>query len=194
MAKKQKVILQHIAFRKKNHIAILSMNNPQVDAIVRDIEDAEWSTGYKFWHILCTQENFEILKNKLKNKFRIDASAFKGFNFGELEEVNNTPKRKIKIEKPNPAQAKQIEEFKNYHLEQGISKSTVKVYGSLLNVFWGWHNYLAETQLDENHINQLISDYIDKNNFSSNYKRLMSSTLNRYLHFVEQKEFASTTI
>lgn len=188
MAKKPKVILQPIAFRKKNHIAILSTNNPEVDFVVREINGAEWSTGYKFWHMPCSEENYKLLSTQLKKIVRLDVSAFKNFNFGNAKPREKMPKRKIKVEKPNSSQIKKIEEFKNYHLENGISENTIKVYGSLLNVFWGWHNDLEEKHLKQDHINQFITEYIEKNNFSSNYKRLMSNTLNRYLDFVEQKE------
>ena len=60
-----KIILQPIKFRKNDHIAIFSLNNSDVDEIIREMDDAEWSTGYHFWHLPYSENALELLTKNL---------------------------------------------------------------------------------------------------------------------------------
>jgi hypothetical protein len=189
MRRKTRVILQPIRFRKRDHVAILCQNNPEVDSAIREMEGAEWSTGYRFWHMPIKEDTIESIVASLKSIAMIDTYAFHNYVFTKREDKK--PKRKrVKTGTPTEIQKVRIEEFKNYALKNGYSEGTVKIYICLLNVFFGWLNPKNEDQLTVNDVQEFIKSYIETNNFTLNYKRLMVNALRRYFSYIEKPELA----
>lgn len=182
MGRTVKVILQPVKFRKRDHVAVLSPNSSEVDAVVREFEGAEWSTGYRFWHIPLDQSTVKAITRSLKGVATVDSSAFKDFKYEIIQEDTNTRKR-VKSEKPSEDQVNEIEKFRTFLLNDGYRIGTIKVYISMLNVFFGWFKNKTENELTENDIDEFITKYIDENQLTYNYKRLMINSLRRYFNF-----------
>lgn len=182
MGRNLKVILQPVKFRKKNHVAVLCPNNSEVDAVIREMENAEWSTGYRFWHLPITKSKIKEITVNLKGIATVDASAFKDFEYEEIVEVKEK-RRKIKAGKPSDEQKEKLANFIKAYAEKGYSEGTLKVYLSMLNVFFGWFNNKKDSEINSNDIQDFLTEYIDKNNLTTNYKRLMSNSLRRYFDF-----------
>jgi hypothetical protein len=182
MGRKTKVILQPVKFRRREHIAILSPNSAEVDEVVRDFEGVEWSTGYRFWHMPLKADTIREIGEALKNIAVIDSSAFKNYEFEEKPEKKERRKR-IRTEKPSEEQQAKLEQFSKSFLNKGYSEGTVKVYISMLNVFFGWFKNKDDKDISEGDINRFLAEYIDANNFTTNYKRLMTNSLRRYFEF-----------
>jgi hypothetical protein len=189
MRRKTRVILQPIRFRKRDHVAILCQNNPEVDAAIREMEGAEWSTGYRFWHMPIDENTIDGICNSLKSIAMIDTYAFHNYVYTKREE--RKPKRKrVKTGTPTDIQKGKINEFKNFALKNGYSEGTIKIYICLLNVFFGWLNPKTEEEFTLADVQDFIKSYIDANNFSLNYKRLMTNALRRYFAYIGRQELA----
>lgn len=189
MRRKTRVILQPIRFRKRDHVAILCQNNPEVDDAIRELEGAEWSTGYRFWHMPIEEKTIDNICSSLKSIAMIDTYAFHNYVYTKREE--RKPKRKrVKTGTPSEAQKVKIEEFRNYALKNGYSEGTIKIYICLLNVFFGWLNPKPQEELTLSDVQEFIKSYIEKNNFSLNYKRLMTNALRRYFGYMGNPELA----
>lgn len=182
MRRKTRVILQPIRFRKRDHVAILCQNNPDIDEVVREMDGAQWSTGYRFWHLPIDEDTIEQVVSSLKHIAMVDTYAFHDYVYTKREDKK--PKRKrVQTGKPSEIQKARVEEFKTYALKSGYSEGTVKIYVCLLNVFFGWVNPKTEEELTSNDVESFIVEYIDANNFSLNYKRLMTNALRRYFGY-----------
>ncbi|MBN1925045.1 MAG: phage integrase N-terminal SAM-like domain-containing protein [Prolixibacteraceae bacterium] len=186
MVRKIKVILQPVKFRKRDHIAVLSLNNPYVDEIVRDIEGAEWSTGYRFWHVPYRAETLEVLNNELGKIAVVDKSAFKNFSHPDQPDQLKKKKR-IKVPDPGPEQKKILKTVETEFLKN-YSDSTVKIYMCLLNVFFGYFSNKPESEITREDIEDFLVNYIDKHNYSLNYKRSMINTIKRYFQIRGKEE------
>ncbi|HPR33298.1 MAG TPA: phage integrase N-terminal SAM-like domain-containing protein [Prolixibacteraceae bacterium] len=178
MTRKIKVILQPVKFRKRDHIGILSLHSPEVDEIVREFDEAEWSTGYRFWHIPYNPDTYNNLIDKLKEIAVVDHSSYRNYVAEEQPEKQERKKR-MKVEEPNPEQKKILKKVETEFLKT-YSPSTVKIYICLLNVFFGWFNQKHDDEIASEDVELFIRDYIEKNGYTPNYKRLMKNVLRRY--------------
>ena len=183
MGRNVKVILQPVKFRKRNHIAVLSPNSPEVDEVIREFEDSEWSTGYRFWHMPLSPTTVREITRSLKGIATVDSSAFKNFKY-EKQAEERIKRKRIKTGKPSEEQRIKLLEFREAYSDKGYSLGTVKVYMSMLNVFFGWYNGKKDFEITSADIDLFLSEYIDKNNLTTNYKRLMTNSLRRYFDFV----------
>ncbi len=193
MGRKIKVILQPIKFRKKDHVAILSPNFSEIDEIVRDFAGVEWSTGYRFWHMPLKPGTIEQISESLKEVASIDISAFNDFEFTEKPE--QTPKRRrFRTGKPSEEQKEKLKAFETEFLRRGYKAGTIKVYVSMLNVFFGWLNHKSDTEITRADIDNFIAAYIKENKFTPNYRRLLTNALRRYFGYIGNEELAKPTM
>lgn len=183
MGRKVKVILQPVKFRKHLHVAVLCLSNPDLDEIIREFEDSEWSTGYRFWHIPLKKDTLRILINALKRNFIVDSSAFKDFQFKNESIEEQKVRRKIKTELPSSEQLKKIQNIEKVFIENGYSEGTAKVYCSLIKVFFGWFNGKREEDLTKEDILQHINKYVEQHSLTPNYRRLMLNAVGRYFKY-----------
>ncbi|MFA9392961.1 MAG: site-specific integrase [Prolixibacteraceae bacterium] len=190
MGRRIKVILQPVTFRNRTHICILSPDDTEVDAVIREIKNVEWSTGYHFWHLPYNSTIVKELKSALKGIALVDSSSLSNVKFDKKAE--DTPKQKrIKPPKPSQDQLNQIQKFCTAYHDKGYGEGTVKVYNSLLSIFFGYFATKNENEITINDIEDFIAEYIEKNNLTTNYKRLMKNTLRRYFQFIEREEITS---
>ena len=187
MGRKIKVILQPVKFRNRDHIAVLCPNSSEVDAVVREFEDTEWSTGYRFWHMPLKKETIKELTQVLKKIAVVDNSALKSFHFVDETEEKQSRKR-IKTDKPTKEQQEKLQKFRDEFLSANYSDGTIKVYLSLLNVFFGWFKKKKDVEITMDDVQQFLHDYIDANEFSTNYKRLMTNSLRRYFTYIGNED------
>jgi hypothetical protein len=191
MGRKIRIILQPVKFRKRDHIAILFPNSPEIDEVVREFENSEWSTGYRFWHMPIKENTLEEVKQALRKVAEVDDSAFEGFEYKEYSVPEKKQRRKrVKIDSPTKEQKAKLEKFSKHFIDKGYSEGTVKVYVSMLNVFWGWHKDKTDFEITRDDIDGFIEGYIEANNFTVNYKRLMTNALRRYFKFAGVKKFS----
>ncbi|HNW49585.1 MAG TPA: hypothetical protein PKH79_00800 [Prolixibacteraceae bacterium] len=183
MGRKVKVILQPVKFRNRLHIAILCLNYPEVDDVVREFEDAEWSTGYRFWHVPLKSGTIKMLTDSLKDIAFVDTTAFKNIHITEEDVKEQTIKRKSKAEKPTKEQLAKLKEIENIFLDNGYSHGTTKVYCSLLKVFFGQFKDRDEREISKEEINTFLDKYIEEYSLTINYRKLMYNAIIRYYRF-----------
>jgi hypothetical protein len=188
MGRKVKVILQPVKFRKRFHVAILCLNFPEVDEVIREFEDAEWSTGYRFWHVPLKSDTLKNLSNSLKKIVNVDSSSFKNFHFTEENLQEQKVKRRIRAEKPTKEQLLKIQKIEKIFIDNGYSYGTSKVYCSLLKVFFGWYKDKDEKDLTKDDITSFLNEYIENHSLTPNYRRLMLNAIGRYFRFIGRED------
>lgn len=191
MRHKIRVILQPIRFRKRDHVAILCQQDEGIDAVVREMDGAEWSAGYHFWHLPIEDGTVENICENLKGVAMVDTYAFNKFVSNKRNESKKPKRKRVKTGTPSEAQKLRLKEFEKYALANDYSAGTVKIYTCLLGVFFGWLNPRTEAELTVKDVNDFMGSYIDANNFSVNYKRLMINALRRYFGFIKNEELAN---
>ena len=184
MENKLRVILQPVRFRKRSHVAVISPDNKKVDEVVREIEDAQWSTGYKYWHFPAKPELIEEVIESLSEFSEVDHSAIEDVEIYQEAKQASSRKRK-KLPPPKIFQMEYIEAFVDIQRVKGYSESTLKVYSSMLKLFFGWGQDLTEDQIDRAMIQHYFDDFVVKNNFSFNYQKLIQNILLKYLNYLE---------
>jgi len=179
MNRKSKVFLQPIKYRKYDHVAIICLSSTEVDEIVREFEGAEWSVSYHFWHIPLTKEVIKSLKKSLTQVAVVDASSFKDFDYSSIA----LPTAKIR-RKRNPAisviQKDKIKKVEEFMLLEGYAYSTTKVFCNLINVFFGLVRDKETDTFSPEEINLIVSNYVDENSLTMNYKKLIIGAVNKY--------------
>jgi hypothetical protein len=180
-----KVYLRPIKFRKNDEIAIVCPDNQHVDEIIREIEGAEWSSGYKFWHLPLSEKTVDDIVRSLENDFTVDDS--------ECRKILKNPKVKNKKKNkrnkpplPSEEQNLKIEEFKTFCLSKKYTENTIKVYVSLLKVFLGWLNATSLNEISDENIHRFMGEYFAAKKYSENYKRLMENAIDRFSAFTKE--------
>jgi integrase/recombinase XerD len=184
MGRKVKVILQPVKFRKRLHVAILCLNFPEVDAVIREFDEAEWSTGYRFWHVPLKLNTIKKLSNSLKKIAVVDSSAFVNIHISKEDAEEQKIKKRSKAKKPSKDQIEKILFIQKLFLDKGYSFGTAKVYCSLLKVFFEWFKDKDEKDLTKEDINSFLNEYIVMHSLTNNYRRLMLNAITRYFRFI----------
>lgn len=190
MGRKVKVILQPVKFRKSLHVAIICLHFPEVDEVIREFEEAEWSTGYRFWHIPLKSDTIKRITSSLKKIATVDSSAFKNIQVSKENSKEQKPKTRVKAEKPTKDQLAKILSVKKIFLDNGYSEGTAKVYCSLLKVFFGWHKNKDEKDLTKDDITSFLDEYIDECSLTANYRKLMLNAIRKYFSFVGREDLS----
>jgi hypothetical protein len=180
MNQKRKVILQPVKFRKSDHVAVISMFNPEVDEVVREIEGAEWSSGYRFWHIPMQKDTLQSLKKLLSEVCIVDATAFKNFHFVEAPQKKNSSNRKHRNFILNADQKERLVRIDKYLTDKGYSDSSIKVYGSLIKVYFSLVKDRDLFSISSEEVNTIIEEYITANSLSPNYKNLLINAIQKF--------------
>jgi hypothetical protein len=183
MTRNVRVILQPVKFRRITHVAVLYLNSPEVDDVIREIEGAEWSTGYRFWHVPYKEGMLDFIIKSLRKIANVDASAFQDFVLPEKEieiiSKGNKPK-KIKVQKPTSDQLEKLKNIEDHFIKLGYSNGTAKVYSSLLKVYFGLIGYKSDELVTADEIYSAIEDYTKANALTHNYKKLLLNAISRY--------------
>jgi hypothetical protein len=190
MGRKVKVILQPVNFRKRLHAAILCLNFPEVDEVIREFEDAEWSTGYRFWHVPLKVNTIKKLTIALKKIATVDASAFKNIHIPQEIAKRQNVKRRINAEKPTKEQLEKILKIEKVFLDNGYSDGTAKVYCSLLKVFFSWYKDKDEKDITKEDITSFLNEYIELHSLTQNYRKLMLNAIIRYFRFIGREDLS----
>jgi hypothetical protein len=190
MGRKVKVILQPVKFRKGLHVAILCLNFPEVDEVIREFEEAEWSTGYRFWHVPLKLDTLKKISSSLKNIATVDTSAFKNIHIAEEITKEQKVKKRFKVEKPTKDQLVKIVQIEKVFLDNGYSNGTAKVYCSLLKVFFGWYKDKNEKDITKDDINSFLNEYIELHSLTLNYRKLMLNAICRYFRFIGREDLS----
>jgi hypothetical protein len=177
---KRKVILQPVKFRKNDHVAVLSLFNPEVDEIVREIEGAEWSTGYRFWHIPLKTDTIQSLKKLLSSVCIVDASAFKNFKITEVVPNKSSSTRKHRNFILTPDQKERLIKIEAFLTEKGYSDNSTKVYCSLIKVFFSLVKERDLFSISTDEVALIVGEYIDKNSLSPNYRNLLINAVQKF--------------
>lgn len=183
MGRKYKVILQPVKFRKREHLAIACSNSPEIDDIVREFEHVEWSTGYRFWHLPLEKNTLKKVTEALKDIAVVEDSAFKNYEY-KTNENKKLRRKRIHIGKPTKEQEEQLDFFRQQLISSGYSEGTVKVYQCMLKMFFAWLKNKEVHKIANDDLVDFMTNYIDENKFTMNYKRLMNNALKRYYSFL----------
>lgn len=178
MAKKARVILQAIKFRQQSHLAIIT-NEKKLDDIIRNFENAEWSTGYKFWHVPLNKTSYHNVIETLKPYASVDTSTLQKYKFPE-ETNSNSKRKRIKAPEVKNDMLYKIDQFYELRPNKKFSDSTGKLYRCMLRIFFGWFNTKTDEDITNNDIKEFLKSYFEANNFSPTYKRLMITALRHY--------------
>jgi len=187
MNQKRKVILQPVKFRKCDHVAVLSLFNPEVDEIVREVEGAEWSSGYRFWHIPIQKDTVQSLKKSLSEVCIVDASAFKNFHYVEAPQKKSSSNRKHRNFILNADQKERLVRIEKYLTDNGYSDSSIKVYGSLIKVYFSLVKDRDLFSISSEEVNTIIEEYIKANSLSPNYQNLLVNAIQKFYAISKSK-------
>jgi hypothetical protein len=171
-------------------VAILCLNFPEVDEVIREFDEAEWSTGYRFWHVPLKLQTIKKLSNSLKSIAIVDSSAFNNIHISKENKKDQKVSRKINTEKLSKEQLEKISKIQKVFLDNGYSLGTAKVYCSLLKVFFSWYKDKEEKDLTKEDIHSFLNEYIEMHSLTSNYRRLMLNAICRYFRFVGREDLA----
>lgn len=181
-----KIILQPIKFRKNDHIAIFSLNNSDVDEIIREMDDAEWSTGYHFWHLPYSENALELLIKNLGQICTVDDSAFKTFTPTVKEPVLKERKRRSKHVDLTAEQLNSLKQFEVFLGKNNYSPNSVKVFISLIKIMLHSLKNTDWTTLAPKELDLIIDDYIIANKLSINYKNLLRNSVRKYVQSIKE--------
>jgi site-specific recombinase XerD len=170
-----KIRAEKVIHRQQSRIALYFDYSEEITTEIKKIEGRRWSQTMKCWHVPASSKNELFFINT-------DHKNQKG---NVLEQA--PPKEELK-EPINGSFLNHYRRFKTYLKYKRYSPNTIKIYLSLVKIFFRELKYKLPEQIVREDILEFNRDYILKNGFSYNYQNQMISAIKLFFGRVEQRQ------
>lgn len=130
----KKIYLESCEHKEKNIISVKFEYDEEIKNILKNIVKANWSSSKKFWYVLNTKKNIDILFESFKNIAWLDLSKLNKSSFVKNKPLKNTVKKEIP------------KEFIDKLITLRYSENTLRTYTQMFSEFI---NYFPDKNLDE---------------------------------------------
>lgn len=145
--------------------------NQELIELVKEIPGRKWSKSMRCWHIANTPRSMKYLLDLgLKKKDDIHKMYIQRYNSSMPDEFKAI-----------------LDRFESHLKYKRYSSNTIRVYVSMLTIFFQHLNYKAPEKITFDDILNFNKEYILKNNFSFNYQNQMVSAIKLFLERIEKK-------
>ena len=150
------IIIDIIQHKGKAKIAILFSYNFELKEYIKQFNGVQWSVSKRFFYTFYTKENFsELVEYISKKNVNIDHDR--------ATEYINSESKNIIFQKTH---LKAIEDFIEWMGQRRYSESTLKVYKSMLTIFFKHYYFKKTDKITQKDITKFNYSYFIKNRYS----------------------------
>lgn len=153
----------------ENRLKLIFNNNHELIGKVKLIPGARWSTKMKSWHLPDNESSRIKIKSLTEDKSVFEQRKELGGRGRSFSENL----------------LKNIRKFKEYLKYKRYSENTIRVYLSMIDIFFNYHSGRLPDSINQDDILNFNRDYILKNHFSFNYQNQMISALKLFFQETE---------
>jgi len=168
-----------MAYKNQNRIGLEFKYDATLIALVKELDDARWSSNLKLWHIAYTSKNVSRLEEVFKNKANLD-----------MELINTSePAIKPKIEKVlvelNEETLQKVEKFKFWMRSRRYSESTIVTYTDALKTFLKFYHTKAISEINNEDVIEFNNKYIIENKLSASFQNQVVNAIKLFFSKIE---------
>ena len=176
--------------KNENRVVLRFPYNAQLISLIKEMEDARWSSGMKYWHIKDNPDIIKILLEKFRGKAYIDYSELKS-GFREVQDKKasvtglnkSDPRGRISIEAfPHLTERgiKDIERYRGWMEAHRYPPTTVQTYCAMMTKFLRFVSPKEAEACDSDDLLRLINEYILPNRLSFSFQNQMISSVKKF--------------
>ena len=188
---------ERMVHKGDNRIALRFSYDQDLINLVKELEDARWSSEMKCWHIKDNNEIITILLNKFKGKAYIDYSDLKT---GIQKAVRRDPEtldkkvenKSIKSFEALPDLSEKgsgdIERYRRWMEAHRYPPSTVQTYCTMMSKFLRFVSPKEAEECTSEDLLRLINEYILPNRLSFSFQNQMISSVKKFYSHIYKSD------
>ena len=179
-----------VIHKGENRIALRFPYDTDLIELVKELDDARWSSEMKYWHIKDSPEIINHLLEKFRGKAFIDYSDLKTWSSDSSDIPVNLIKEKRLLKKINISIEEfprlnvkgenDIERYRRWMEAQRYPQSTIQTYCSMMTKFLRFVSPKEACECDSDDLLRLINEYILPNNLSFSFQNQMISSVKKF--------------
>ena len=181
---------ERVIHKDEIRISLSFPYDPDLIVLAKEMADARWSSGMKYWHIKDSPDIIKLLLEKFQGKAYIDYSdLMSGFPDKQVKREYQTGVRKsdskvrISIEDfPQLTEKgiKHIERYRKWMEAHRYPPTTIQTYCSMMTKFLRFSSPKEADECNSDDILRLINEYILPSRLSFSFQNQMISSVKKF--------------
>jgi integrase/recombinase XerD len=184
------IIIERVIRDGGNRITLRFPYDQELNCIVKELADAQWSSDMKYWHICDSPDVISLLLKAFSGKANVDYSSVK-INLAEKirikkeeEENRQIIKNRIKAGTELPPLSKtgeaDIEKYRIWMEANRYPDSTILTYTSMMVKFLRFMSPKEASQCTSDDLIRMINEFILPNRLSYSFQNQMISSVKKF--------------
>ena len=188
---------ERMVHKGDNRIALRFSYDQDLINLVKELEDARWSSEMKCWHIKDNNEIITILLNKFKGKAYIDYSDLKTGIQKAVRRDPETLEKKVENKSIKSFEALpdlsekgsgDIERYRRWMEAHRYPPSTVQTYCAMMSKFLRFVSPKEAEECTSEDLLRLINEYILPNRLSFSFQNQMISSVKKFYSHIYKSD------
>jgi site-specific recombinase XerD len=184
---KKKVRLKDGRFNEKSVVVIQFPYDTELIQVARGLK-ARWNPDTKVWYLPKSPGVVHRIFQSFIGKAFIDYS---GVSRTSDRSNSEFPQKRVQRLQKNvqPGIEHEIDRFKRYMRSRQYSERTIEVYCSLLELFFSYFPSLSVKDVERDHIEKFMSDYLFAGGYANSTRRQVIGAIKLFFQRIEDKKF-----
>jgi integrase/recombinase XerD len=188
----REVKIYAVNHHQERRILIQFSQDEQLNQIVRQLPEIQWSLTLKGWHIANNPKNLRLIFRTFKGFASIDKSGVFGAGSLTLNPGGNEDStRKLspsKLPVLSEKTSHKVDEFILWMKHRRYSENTIKTYSDGIRTFLKFHSIKALETISNKDLVDFNNQYILKKGYSSSYQNQVVNAVKLFFLKVENRE------
>jgi len=184
------IIIERVIHDSGNRIALRFPYDQELNCIVKELTDAQWSSDMKYWHISDGPDVISLLLKAFSGKAKVDYSSVK-INLAEKIRIKKEEEGNRRIVKNSNKAGKDlsplsksgevdIEKYRRWMEANRYPDSTIQTYTSMMAKFLRFISPKEASDCTSDDLIRIINEYILPNSLSYSFQNQMISSVKKF--------------
>ena len=179
------IIVKKQLHRGESRLTLSFEYDVDLISLIRKVDDAQWSSTMKCWHVPDNSDMVSNLFSLLKGKAFLDYSTLK-------REKKAAPVRKEAIPATLPQQRDEdkvkLEEFRKWMIHRRYSDSTINTYTGMLGQFLRFIRPKESSEINSDDMGRFVNEYVIPRGLSYTFQNQVINAAKLFFRHVYKAE------
>ncbi len=177
---KKIIHVKRLVHKSQNRIVLEFKYDAVLIGLVKQLDDARWSSGLKLWHVRDTADNLTKLKELFKDMVNLEMEI-------SADQFPLKTEEKKAAELSEEASQK-LEQFKFWMRSRRYSESTIGTYTDALRTFLKYYNNKQVAEITNQDVIDFNNNYILKKELSASFQNQVVNAFKLFYKNIENKK------
>lgn len=185
--KTRTIEVKAIVHHNQNRLGLYFPIDQELIALVKTLEDAQWSQSQKCWHIANNRNNLKELFSVFKGKAIINANEIFSHQLKEKTSKKAIENKETKGEL-TAEHLEKITQFKNWLKSRRYSANTIKTYTEALRTFLKFYSHKPIREINNEDLIRFNNEYILRHNLSVSFQNQIVNAIKLFFRKIENTQ------